>query len=139
MEKQNPEYIVIHSTTESNILFAEMNYNVEPTKIIVLKKYSEPTRHCSVTGTYIHPKCRNSNSVGVQLYAHTNEYISETVENRAAELVANLMIICDIPIENVLRHYDVTHKHCPELYVSKPERWSNFKDLVLDYYDQLSE
>lgn len=37
----------------------------------------------------------------------------------------------NIPIENVLRHYDVTGKMCPKPFVVDESLWTNFKnDLV---------
>lgn len=138
MEKnlEEVEYLVIHSTTESDILFADMNYSVDHYETII--RHLQPVSHCGNSGTYIHPQCRNSNSLGIQLYAHSDDYITPDVENRAAELVANLMIVHDIPIENVLRHYDVTHKKCPAPYVADDNKWENFKELILDYHDQIS-
>lgn len=131
------QYIVVHSTMKTGILFNEMNYSIDIDKTIVRKNYMHTTLHCGNSGTYIHPRCRNSNSIGVELYQHSKDHISKDVENRAAELIANLMIVCDIPIDNVLRHYDVTHKNCPKIYVDRTDLWSNFKELILDYRDQI--
>ncbi len=36
----------------------------------------------------------------------------------------------NIPIENVIRHYDVTHKNCPTHFVSNNVAWNNFKNSL---------
>ena len=33
----------------------------------------------------------------------------------------------NIPLENVIRHYDVTGKECPRYYVENPEAWERFR------------
>ena len=36
----------------------------------------------------------------------------------------------NIPIERVCRHYDVTHKICPEPFVRNEMAWQNFLDKL---------
>ena len=36
----------------------------------------------------------------------------------------------NIPIENVIRHYDVTHKNCPAPFVENTKAWDNFKNML---------
>jgi hypothetical protein len=43
------------------------------------------------------------------------------------ELTKMLMAKYNVPAENVVRHYDVTHKVCPEPYVRNGAEWSAFK------------
>ena len=43
------------------------------------------------------------------------------------ELAKYLMAKYDIPIANVVRHYDVTGKNCPAPFVSDAGQWNNFK------------
>lgn len=93
--------------------------------------------HCGTSGTYLHRYCRNSNSIGIELcledFDWQNNALSKT-ERHAAELTADLMKKYNIPIENVIRHYDVTHKMCPEFYVKDISRWNNFKKTVLSFF-----
>ena len=42
-------------------------------------------------------------------------------------VAASLMKKYNIPIENVIRHYDVTGKICPEPFVNNKSAWANFK------------
>ena len=37
-----------------------------------------------------------------------------------------------IPVENVIRHYDVTGKRCPEPYVREAKEWEAFKNMLVD-------
>ena len=54
-------------------------------------------------------------------------YINEQTQNTAIKLIKVLMEKYNIPIENVLRHYDVTGKMCPEPFVRNEVQWLNFK------------
>ena len=52
----------------------------------------------------------------------------------------------NVPVENVLRHYDVWDKKCPEPFVRQPELWEDFKrrltgseDLTMSQYTELKE
>lgn len=80
--------------------------------------------HCGTKGTYFHKYCRNDNSIGVEMCDSVTR--NSAVEARTAELVRYLMGKHNIPIENVIRHYDVTHKKCPAPLVGEGE-WNDFK------------
>jgi N-acetylmuramoyl-L-alanine amidase CwlA len=81
--------------------------------------------HCGTKGTYYHRYCRNSNSIGIEVrpykidtsraeYASDKDwyFTAETIDN-LVEFVKYLMEKYNVPIERVVRHYDVTHKQCP--------------------------
>lgn len=86
-----------------------------------------------------HGKCTNSNSIGVEMCSRINNrgqyYIPNQTEERTAEFVASIMLQYDIPIERVIRHYDVTGKHCPEPWVRVPDGWKFFLIKVKKYLD----
>ena len=69
--------------------------------------------HCGTRGMYFHPYCRNANSLGIELCSRKQGekycFAPETVKN-ARNFVRFLMKKYDIPLANVVRHYDVTHK-----------------------------
>ena len=50
-------------------------------------------------------------------------YINQATQNTAVELIKILMEKYSIPIENVIRHYDVTGKICPEPFVRNQVQW----------------
>ena len=54
---------------------------------------------------------------------------AETVENALA-LLAELMRRYEIPVERVLRHYDVTGKVCPAPFVADTAAWQQFLDRL---------
>jgi len=71
--------------------------------------------HCGGT-RYYHPTCRNKNSIGIEMCDNIKDgqrVLTPQTEANAIELGKELMKKYNIPIENVLRHYDVTHKLCP--------------------------
>lgn len=89
--------------------------------------------HCGARA-YWHPECRNANSIGIEMCsrkrADGSYYIKpETVANAAA-LAKDIMQRYGIDIDHVLRHYDVTGKHCPMPWVDDPAQWTAFKDML---------
>ena len=83
--------------------------------------------HCGTSGTYYHASCRNSNSIGIEVRPHKlstetmyasdkDWYFSDEVIDRLVEFTRYLMDKYNVPISNVIRHYDVTHKQCPRPY-----------------------
>ena len=88
--------------------------------------------HCGrADGKYVHPLCRNANSVGVELCCRRDGagrwYIEEETRARGQELTRALMKRYGLGAERVLRHYDVTGKRCPEPYVRDPAAWADFR------------
>ena len=89
--------------------------------------------HCGAK-KYKHSTCRNSNSLGVELCSRKDSkgnfyFMDKTVDN-AVELIKMLMAKYNVPIANVIRHYDVTGKNCPEPFVKNIEAWQNFKNRL---------
>lgn len=86
--------------------------------------------HCGAT-RYKHPYCRNSNSIGIELCCKKKLdgtwYFTEETVKAATELVKELMTKHNIPVGNVIRHFDVTGKMCPEPFVRDTSAWNTFK------------
>lgn len=87
--------------------------------------------HCGAT-SYKHTYCRNDNSIGIELCcrkraSNNTWYFEEETINSAIELTKELMKKYGITADNVLRHYDVTGKVCPEPYVRDTSAWAQFK------------
>lgn len=91
--------------------------------------------HCGTRGMYFHPYCRNANSLGVELCSRKRGekyyFMPETVKN-AQQFVRSLMKRYGIPTENVVRHYDVTHKNCPAPFVEDAGAWQKFKAGLME-------
>lgn len=100
--------------------------------------------HCG-GDVYIHPKCRNSNSIGIELCSRKDRdgvyYFTEATMERAANLVRQLMKKYNVPAENVIRHYDVTGKNCPAPFVGAgSEDWEKFKEVIaMKKYNTIEE
>lgn len=90
--------------------------------------------HCGSMKGYKHKYCRNTNSIGIEMCSRKDKngrfYIKKETVINAIELTKQLMKKYNIPIENVLRHYDVTGKICPKPFVENLEDWKQFKDRL---------
>ena len=152
--KQN-KYIVIHYTANNgdtalgNTKYfkdtyrgASANYFVDEKEIYRCVRDEDMAFHCGTTGKYYHNTCRNDNSIGIELCSRKDKngkyYFLQDTINNAVELVRELMGKYNIPIENVIRHYDVTHKNCPAPFVEDVGAWNSFKNrLVEDMEDKM--
>ena len=76
--------------------------------------------------------CTNSNSLSIELCDTVKDgsyNVSEKTLNNAIELTRDLMKKYNIPIENVIRHFDVTGKSCPAYYVNNT-KWNMVKARI---------
>lgn len=90
-------------------------------------KYSD----CAKTGGgKLYKICTNTNSISIELCSYNGAIASETVDN-AVELVKSLMIKYNVPIDKVIRHFDVSGKKCIGwtgwLPTTNETLWNNFK------------
>lgn len=88
--------------------------------------------HCGRSdGKYKHPRCRNANSIGIEMCCHKDGagrwYIDRETVDRAAALGREILARYGIPMDRVLRHYDVTGKLCPAPMVKDPAAWEDLK------------
>lgn len=72
----------------------------------------------------------NSRSIGVEMCSRKDKdgkyYIDPKTINNAQYLIKQLMKKYDIPIPGVIRHYDVTGKHCPAPLIEQ-NAWDKFR------------
>lgn len=144
-------YIVIHyvgaeSTAWANSLYfkliyrgASANWFVDDIEAVLVVDEKDVAWHCGDTlkkgngGTY-HNKCTNYNSIGIEMCCFINDEgkldISEQTIANTLELTKKLMAKYNIPVENVIRHYDVTNKICPAPFVENENRWLEFKSRL---------
>ena len=136
------KYIVIHYTANNgdtalgntnyfkSYRGASAHYFVDENSIYQSIEDKNVAWHCGANH-YKHQYCRNSNSVGVEMCSRKNSngtyYFKDKTADNAVWLVKQLMAKYDVPITNVIRHYDVTGKICPEPYVRDTKAWQNFK------------
>lgn len=105
--------------------------------------------------TQKHPKARNSNTISIEMCCHNTGgnaasaedkhwWFTKETQEACAWLVAKLMRDLKIPLANVLRHYDIVNKICPNPYVYNNKfkeswTWNQFKNRVKEYYNGTAE
>ncbi|MDE6357705.1 MAG: N-acetylmuramoyl-L-alanine amidase [Eubacteriales bacterium] len=142
--KQDIKFLVIHytanngDTAKGNCNYfktgnrnASAHYFVDEKEVWQSVEDNNTAWHCGTKGKYYHKYCRNENAIGIELCSEKdskgNFYFNDKTVNTAIELVKILMKKYNIPVENVIRHYDVTHKVCPAPFVNNVKAWDNFK------------
>lgn len=158
---KQPEYIVIHytanqgDTAKNNADYfarenvgASANYFVDETEIWQSVADTDTAWHCGAK-TYRHPDCRNANSVGVEICMNDKKgNVRQGSIETAAELVRYLMQRYGVPVDRIIRHYDVTGKYCPGPMVDDPALWAAFKQSLTQteddsvrykYYDDMPD
>ena len=89
-----------------------------------------------------HPRCHNGNSISIEMccrYENGRYWLEDAVVENAALLTRTLMRTYQIPIGNVLRHYDVVSKRCPAMWVDDESAWVRFKRLVMEVMEVTKE
>lgn len=138
---RNIKYLVMHyvgavSTARNNASYfkntyrgASAHYFVDDNEVVQVVEDKDIAWHCGNDVYY--SGARNSNSLSIEMCCYKmsngNLNITADTEARAVELAKELIKKYNIPIENVVRHYDVTRKNCPAPFVTDEERWNNFK------------
>ena len=151
MSNKKNLYIVVHyvgavSTAKNNASYyasgklnSSAHYFVDETSIWQSVKDEDRAWHCGgglqgKNGHAFHGICTNSNSIGIEMCVkkdkYGNWYFEEKTIKNTVDLIKHLMDKHDIPIERVIRHFDVTGKNCPAPYVNE-SKWNEFKNLIL--------
>ena len=145
------DYIVIHyvgavSSAKNNATYyannklkASAHYFVDETSIWQSVADKDMAWHCGGGlqgngGHSFHKKCTNYNSIGIEMCCKKTSsgvwYFQDSTVQNTVDLVKYLMEKYNIPIERVIRHYDVTGKNCPAPYVDESE-WERFKNRIM--------
>lgn len=101
--------------------------------------------HCGAS-KYVHPYCRNSNSIGIEMAVRKKNtkslkatdkdwYFTEETFQAAVELTVTKMIQYNVAPENVLRHKDVTGKICPNPMVYDEALWAEFRKRITEAWN----
>lgn len=140
------KYIVIHDTgnkskgADANSHYRYFNggnrnssadFFVDDTKILQVNDYTKyQTWHVGDgKGKY---GIANSNSIGIEICVNADgDYFKAFT--KTVELTRYLMKELDIPIENVVRHYDASRKNCPaSMCDDNWAKWKKFKQMLLE-------
>ena len=91
-------------------------------------------KDCKKTGGgKLYKKCTNANSLSIEMCDTKKDgkyNVTEATMQNTAELIRIKMKEYNIPIENVIRHFDVNGKHCPAYFCCSSANdiaWNNFK------------
>lgn len=142
------QYIVVHytanrgDTAKNNadyfaraVTETSAHYFVDEKEVWQSVKDTETAYHCGRSdGKYKHPKCRNANSLGVEMCDAVGG-VKDAVRANTVALVKELMEKYGVPVENVVRHYDVTGKNCPAPWVADENAWQEFKSMLAESED----
>lgn len=124
-------------------LNASAHYFVDTARIVQSVKDSDTAWHCGrERGGSYYNDCRNANSIGIEMCSiiwNGVYVIPEETMKRAAKLTRELMAKYHIPVSRVCRHYDVTHKDCPEPWVRNPRLWEKFKTMLTEEVEDMTE
>ena len=124
-------------------LRASAHYFVDPNGGVQSVKDSDTAWHCGrERGGSYYNDCRNANSIGIEMCSVIRNgvyVIPEETMKRAAKLTRELMAKHHVPVSRVCRHYDVTHKQCPEPWVRNPRLWEKFKTMLTEEVEDMTE
>lgn len=83
-------------------------------------------------GAKLYKICTNNNSISIEMcdtLKNGTIMATEKTMRNTAELIKSLMAKYNIPISNVVRHFDVTGKNCPAYFVNATA-WNGFKERI---------
>lgn len=162
-------YIVIHYTAndwdsdtsngnyfKNNVVKASANYFVDDDSITISVPDEIYAWHCGgglqgSGGHSFYKVCNNWNSIGIEICDNTKDgrvMPTQRALANAQMLTAALMKKYNVPIENVIRHWDVTGKICPAYFVGDEKTetgraWLAWKDeledMIMTRYKTLAE
>lgn len=144
------KYIVIHYTANkgdtalanvkyfaNNIVKASAHFFVDESCIYSSVPVSDTAYHCggglqTNGGHSFYKLCTNSNSIGIEMCLLDKKgNVKNNVYIKCTELVRELMKKYNIPLERVIRHWDVTGKECPKPFIGDNNAyWQDFKSRL---------
>lgn len=137
------KYIVIHDTgnkrkgagANNHYLYfnggnrnASAHYFIDDKEILQLVEDDNASWHCGDgKGMY---GITNSNSIGIEICVNPDSDYNIAVQN-TIELTKYLMNKHNIPLNNVVRHYDASRKNCPaSMSKDNWKAWEEFKKAL---------
>lgn len=144
------QYIVIHytankgDTAKNNADYfareyvgASANYFVDEKDVWNSVKDTDTAWHCGgglqgSGGASFYGRCKNANSIGIEICMNDKAgNVRQGSIDTAAELTRFLMAKYNVPIDRVIRHYDITSKLCPRPMVDDITLWNAFKAALV--------
>lgn len=142
------KYIVIHYTSndgdtdenngkyfKNNIVKSSAHYFVDDDSITQSVPDDYIAWHCGgklqgSQGHTFYKKCTNTNSIGIEICDDVKNgvvYPSDKTIDNVIEFTKFLMKKYNVPVSNVIRHFDVTGKLCPAYWCGTPEKNAKWK------------
>ena len=156
------DYIVLHyvgavSTARNNGAYygntpnlgASAHFFVDEREIVSSVPLTMSAGHCGVDysngrAPYWHEDgidSTNRRSIGVEMCCKRTAagewYIEPETVTRTVALVKWLMQEYNIPLDHVIRHYDVCWKRCPEPWVRDPKQWEAFRKRLTEEEEEM--
>lgn len=72
----------------------------------------------------------NYYTIGIEMCVEKDRTISPKTIDRTVKVAAELCKIYKLTENDIVRHYDVSHKPCPKPFVDHPEQFESFKTMV---------
>lgn len=155
------EYIVMHyvgavSTARNNGQYygntpnigASAHFFVDEREIVASVPLTMSAGHCGVDysggkAPFWHKDgidSTNRRSIGIEMCCKKDKngawYIEPATVERTIPLVRWLMQEFNIPLDRVIRHYDVCWKNCPAPWVINQNQWYDFKKRLVEKPDE---
>lgn len=138
-----PKYIVIHDTDNPG-LDAEYHYNYfnSENKNASADFFVDSNRIIQTVNTDIYYSWHcgdgkgkygitNINSLGIEICIDKNGNVTENTLKNSIKLTQYIMNKYNIPISNLVRHYDASRKSCPKSFMKNNwQKWYEFKSKV---------
>ena len=99
-------------------------------------------------GGTMHGIIKNTNSINIEMCDNPPKdgkiSLTEKTRKNTEDLVVDLMLKYNIPLERIYRHFDVTGKICPAYFIPYGEhesdgqdRWESFKSNIKEKYEAM--
>ena len=125
--------------TDREFVYASAHYTVDQDSVQMCIPENEVAYHVgaysyTALANRLFSTSPNNHTIGIELCVNAGNDWDKTCE-LGIELGADIMIRNNIPIEMVLRHYDITGKNCPAPFVNLnirevDPRWVEFKNKL---------
>lgn len=153
------KYIVIHYTSNlgdtannnavyfhNNSISTSAHFFVDENEVWQSVNPINTAWHCGgglqgSSGHSFYKICTNSNSIGIEMCLNDrNGNIRYGTIDKCIELTKQLMREYNIPIDKVIRHWDVVGKDCPEPMIGNNNKlWNDFKSRLKEDEEMTSE
>jgi N-acetylmuramoyl-L-alanine amidase CwlA len=126
------------TTKSGSPLKVSAHYFVDDKKIIHCVPDKEVAYHCGAgpglpytafANTLREGKSTNDFLIGIEMCVNVDADGDITYQN-TVDLTASLLMKYNLKVEDIYRHYDITHKVCPKMMVDDPSLWIQFKNDV---------